>query len=247
MRIKDRVALVTGASRGIGKAIATVLGEEGAIVIVNYLKNREMAEEVVSEIESRGGRAISIRADVTKSEEVEGMTEEIYRQFERIDILVNNAGITRDQLLLSMEQEEWEQVINTNLGGMFNCTRAVAKYMLLQKSGKVINMSSVAGERGGRGQCNYAASKGGVNAFTRAVAMELSPKGITVNAVAPGAVETEMTETVVRRAKDHIINSIALKRLGKAAEIAGTVLFLASDDAGYITGEVIRVDGGYRA
>jgi 3-oxoacyl-[acyl-carrier protein] reductase len=246
MKLKDKVALVTGASRGLGKAIALQLAAEGARVTVNYMKNADKAEEVVKEIISRGGNAAAIRADITSLPEVEKMVDSLYEQFGRIDILVNNAGVTKDELLLSMTPEDWDIVIKTNLGGLFNCTKAVAKYMMVQKSGRIINISSVAGERGGRGQSNYAASKGGINAFTRSVAMELAPKKITVNAVAPGVVETEMSSTVIRRAKDIILDAVALKRLGQPEEIANVVAFLASDDASYITGEVIRVDGGFK-
>lgn len=247
MRLTGKVALVTGASRGLGKAIALQLAEEGAQVVVNYAKSAEKAGEVVEAIQSAGGNALAMQADVSNFEEVEKMIDAIYEKFERIDILVNNAGINRDELLMSMEKEDWDTVINTNLGGLFNCTKVVAKYMMLQKSGRIINISSIAGERGGRGQSNYAASKGGVNAFTRSVAMELAPKKVTVNAIAPGVVETEMSSTVIRRAKDQILNSIALKRFGQAGEVAKVVAFLASDDSSYITGEVIRVDGGFRA
>lgn len=247
MRLTGKVALVTGASRGLGKAIALQLAEEGAQVVVNYAKSAEKAGEVVEAIQSAGGNALAMQADVSHFEEVEKMVDDIYEKFERVDILVNNAGINRDELLMSMEKEDWDAVINTNLGGLFNCTKAVAKYMMLQKSGRIINISSIAGERGGRGQSNYAASKGGVNAFTRSVAMELAPKKITVNAIAPGVVETEMSSAVIRRAKDQILNSIALKRFGQAEEVAKVVTFLASDDSSYITGEVIRVDGGFKA
>ncbi len=222
------------------------LAAEGARVTVNYMKNADKAEEVVKEIISRGGNAAAMRADITSLPEVEKMVDSLYEQFGRIDILVNNAGVTRDELLLSMTPEDWDIVIKTNLGGLFNCTKAVAKYMMVQKSGRIINISSVAGERGGRGQSNYAASKGGINAFTRSVAMELAPKKITVNAVAPGVVETEMSSTVIRRAKDIILDAVALKRLGQPEEIANVVAFLASDDSSYITGEVIRVDGGFK-
>ena len=246
MKLKDKVALVTGASRGLGKAIALKLAAEGARVTVNYTKSVDKAEEVVKEIISRGGSAAAVRADITSLPEVEKMVDSLYEQFGRIDILVNNAGVTKDELLLSMTPEDWDIVIKTNLGGLFNCTKAVAKYMMVQKSGRIINISSVAGERGGRGQSNYAASKGGINAFTRSVAMELAPKKITVNAVAPGVVETEMSSTVIRRAKDIILDAVALKRLGQPEEIANVVAFLASDDASYITGEVIRVDGGFK-
>jgi 3-oxoacyl-[acyl-carrier protein] reductase len=246
MRLKEKIALVTGASRGIGKAIALHLAEEGAQIIINYAKNSEKAKEVVAAVESTGGKALAMQADVSCWQEVEKMVDSIYEKFGRIDILVNNAGVNRDELLISMEKEDWDAVINTNLGGLFHCTKAVAKYMMIQKSGRIINMSSVAGERGGRGQSNYAASKGGVNAFTRSVAMELAPKKITVNAIAPGVIETEMSSTVIRRAKDFILNSVALKRLGQPEEIAKVVAFLASDDSSYITGEVIRVDGGFK-
>lgn len=246
MKLKDKVALVTGASRGLGKAIAMELAAEGARVTVNYMKSAAQAEEVVKEIISRGGTAAAVQADITSLPEVEKMIDGLYEQCGRIDILVNNAGVTKDELLLSMTPEDWELVIKTNLGGLFNCTKAVAKYMMVQKSGRIINISSVAGERGGRGQSNYAASKGGINAFTRSVAMELAPKKITVNAVAPGVVETEMSSTVIRRAKDIILDSVALKRLGQPEEIAKVVAFLASDASSYITGEVIRVDGGFR-
>ena len=246
MKLKDKVALVTGASRGLGKAISLKLAAEGARVTVNYMKNADKAEEVVKEIISGGGSAAAMQADITSLPEVEKMVDSLYEQFGRIDILVNNAGVTKDELLLSMTPEDWDIVIRTNLGGLFNCTKAVAKYMMVQKSGRIINISSVAGERGGRGQSNYAASKGGINAFTRSVAMELAPKKITVNAVAPGVVETEMSSTVIRRAKDIILDAVALKRLGQPEEIANVVAFLASDDASYITGEVIRVDGGFK-
>lgn len=247
MRLKDKVILVTGGTRGLGKSIVTHLAREGAIVYCNFLKSKEEAESLVREGESRGKRIFSIQTDVANLEEVERMVDEIYRKWERIDALVNNAGVTRDELLISMAKKDWDLVINTNLGGVFNCTKAVAKYMITQKSGRIINISSVAGERGGRGQSNYAASKGGINAFTRAVAMELAPKGITVNAIAPGVIETDMSSQVIRRARDTIVDSIALRRMGKAEEIAHVVVFLASDESSYITGEVIRVDGGLKS
>jgi 3-oxoacyl-[acyl-carrier protein] reductase len=246
MKLKEKVALVTGASRGLGKAIALYLAEEGAQVVVNYAKSVAKADEVVNAIRSSGGTALAMQADVSCWQEVEKMVDTIYEKCGRIDILVNNAGVTRDELLMALEEEDWNTVIATNLGGLFHCTKAVAKYMVVQKSGRIINISSVAGEKGGRGQSNYAASKGGVNAFTRSIAMELAPKNITVNAVAPGVVETEMSSTVIRRAKDYILNAVALKRLGQPVEIAKVVAFLASDDSSYITGEIIRVDGGFK-
>lgn len=246
MLLKDKVVLITGASRGIGRAIALNVAKEGAITIINYLKNSKAAEDVGREISASGGIARTVQANVAIKDDVDKMAAEVFNEFKRIDVLVNNAAIVRDNLLMAMEPEEWNDVINTNLGGVFNCTKAVARYMIMQKRGKIINISSVAGEKGGRGQSNYSASKGGVNAFTRAVAMELAPKGITVNAVAPGVIETEMSETVIRRARDQIINLIALKRLGNPDDIARVVLFLASDQADYITGEIIHVDGGFR-
>lgn len=246
MKLKDKIALVTGGSRGLGKTIALQLANDGAQVVVNYATSGDKAEEVVAAIQAGGGMAIAMKADVSNLDEVEKMVDTIYEQFGRIDILVNNAGVTRDELLISMERADWDKVIATNLGGIFNCSKSVAKYMMMQKSGRIINMSSVAGERGGRGQSNYAASKGAVNAFTRSVAMELARKNVTVNAVAPGVVETEMSSEVIRRAQDIILNSVALKRLGQPEEIAKVVAFLASDDSSYITGEVIRVDGGFK-
>ena len=247
MRLRDKVILVTGGTRGLGKSIVAHLAREGGIVYCNFLKSKDEAEEMARTGEICGERIFSIQADVANLDDVERMVDVIYQRWERIDVLVNNAGVTRDELVISMERKDWDEVINTNLGGVFNCTKAVAKYMMIQKSGRIINISSIAGERGGRGQSNYAASKGGINAFTRAVAMELAPKGVTVNAIAPGVIETDMSSQVIRRARDIILDSIALRRMGKAEEIAQVVAFLASDASSYITGEVIRVDGGFRA
>ena len=246
MLLKDKVVLITGASRGIGRAIAVNAAKEGAVTVVNYAQSGDAADEVVKEINDMGGVAKSFKADVSNKDEADKMIEDVFNEFKSIDVLVNNAGIVRDNLLVMMEPDEWDAVINTNLGGVYNCTKAVARYMMMKKSGKIINMSSVASERAGKGQSNYAASKGAINSFSRAMAMELAPKGITVNAVAPGVIETEMSETVVRRAKDHILGMIALKRLGKPDDIANAVIFLASDMANYITGEVLHVDGGFR-
>lgn len=246
MVIKDKVVVVTGASRGIGRSIALSVARAGAVTIVNYVRDSASAEDVVREIVGFGGVAKSIQADVADTDAVNRMAEAVFDEFKRIDVLINNAAIVKDGLLLTMEADDWNDVINTNLGGVYNCTRAVLRYMIMKKSGKIINMSSVAADKGGKGQANYAASKGAVNSFTRAVAMELAPKKITVNAVAPGVIETEMSETVVRRAKDQILDMIALKRLGTPDDIAKVVLFLASDASDYITGEVIHVDGGFR-
>ena len=246
MKLKDKIAIVTGASGGIGKAIALHLSAAGATVVCNYCTNRQKAEAVVQAARKAGGSAVSMQGDVRSFIAMEAMTTSVVAQFGRIDILVNNAGITRDELLLSMSDKDWRDVIETNLYGAFNSTKAVAQQMMFQKKGRIINISSVAGERGGRGQTNYAASKGGLNAFTRAAAIELAPKNITVNAVAPGVIETEMSQEVVRRAKEMVLNHIPLKRLGTCDEVASLVVYLASDDAAYITGQLIRVDGGFR-
>jgi 3-oxoacyl-[acyl-carrier protein] reductase len=246
MKLKDKVAIVTGASGGIGKAIALHLSAAGATVVCNYCTNQQNAEAVVQTAREAGGSAVSMQGDVRSFIEMEAMTASVIAQFGRIDILVNNAGITRDELLLSMSDKDWRDVIETNLYGAFNSTKAVAQQMMFQKKGRIINISSVAGDRGGRGQTNYAASKGGLNAFTRAAAIELAPKNITVNAVAPGVIETEMSQEVVRRAKETVMNHIPLKRLGTCDEVASLVVYLASDDAAYITGQIIRVDGGFR-
>lgn len=246
MKLKDRIAIVTGASRGIGRAIALQLAGAGATVVCNYAASREKAEAVVGEIQAAGGTALAYQADVKDIAAVEKMMQDIIEKFGRVDILVNNAGVNRDQLILQMTPEEWREVIETNLYGTFHCTKAVTQQMMFQKSGRIINISSVAGDRGGRGQSNYAASKGAVNAFTRAAAVELALKKITVNAVAPGVIETEMSQEVLRRAKELVMDHIPLKRLGTADDVARLVVFLASDDAAYITGQVFNVDGGFR-
>jgi len=246
MKLKDKIAIVTGASGGIGKTIALHLAAAGATVVCNYCTNQQKAEAVVQAVREAGGSAVSMQGDVRIFAEMETMTAAVVAQFGRVDILVNNAGITRDELLLSMSDKDWRDVIETNLYGAFNSTKAVAQQMMFQKKGRIINISSVAGDRGGRGQTNYAASKGGLNAFTRAAAIELAPKNITVNAVAPGVIETEMSQEVMRRAKETVMNHIPLKRLGTCDEVASLVAFLASDDAAYITGQIIRVDGGFR-
>jgi 3-oxoacyl-[acyl-carrier protein] reductase len=246
MKLKNRIAIVTGAARGIGRAIALQLAAAGATVVCNYAASREKAEAVVSEIQAAGGTALACQADVKNLAAVEKMVQDTLDKFGRVDILVNNAGVNRDQLILQMTAEEWRDVIETNLYGTFHCTKAVTQQMMFQKSGRIINISSVAGDRGGRGQSNYAASKGAVNAFTRAAAVELALKKITVNAVAPGVIETEMSQEVLRRAKELVMDHIPLKRLGTADDVARLVVFLASDDAAYITGQVFNVDGGFR-
>ena len=241
-KLKSQVALVTGASRGIGRAIALSLATEGASVVVNYANSGAAAQEVVKEIVAGGGNAIALQADVSKAEQVDSLLKEVMDKWQRVDILVNNAGITRDTLLLRMKLEDWQAVIDLNLTGVFLCTRAVSKVMLKQRSGRIINITSVAGQMGNPGQANYSAAKAGVIGFTKTVAKELAVRGITSNAVAPGFITTDMTSGV--QAED-ILKYIPLGRYGQPEEIAGMVRFLAADPAAaYITGQVFNVDGG---
>lgn len=244
MRFKDTVVLVTGGSRGIGRAIALLFAREGAAVYVNYLKNKESAEAVCAEAQKLGGTCFLAPGDVKKEEDATRIIDEIVEKSGKIDILVNNAGITKDMLLMSMDRPAWDEVIDTNLGSVFNFTRAVAMHMMMEKKGRIVNISSFSGNRGGKGQANYAASKAAVNAFTRAVALELAPKGITVNAVAPGMIVTDMSSAVRGLANDTILGKIPMGRYGTPEDVAKLVAFLASDDAAYITGEVIAIDGG---
>ena len=242
--LSGRVALVTGASRGIGRAIALALAEAGATVAVNYKDNEELANGVVREIEQNGGTAIAWRADVADTNQTEAMIEEISSRFNRLDILINNAGIVRDFLLLEMGEEDWREVLQTNSFGVYHCSKAVLKGMVMRRWGRIINLSSVAAVRGGRGQSNYAASKGAINAFTRSLAAEVGPKGITVNAIAPGLITTDMSQGVLAFS-DHLVRErIALRRLGQPKDVAPLAVFLCSEAADYITGQVITVDGG---
>ena len=245
MTQEPRVAIVTGAAGGIGQAICRALAAAGATVVCLDF-NLDAAAALAAALQADGNTAVAKQADIRQYAACEQVARETIDQFGRIDILVNCAGITRDQLILTMSPEEWQAVIDTNLTGTFNCTKAVAQQMTFQKWGRIINISSVAGDRGGRGQSNYAASKGAVNAFTRSAAVELARKKVTVNAIAPGVIETEMSQEVVRRAKDEVLQHIPLKRLGRPEEIAALALFLASEEAGYITGQVLSVDGGFR-
>ncbi|MCP6759176.1 MAG: 3-oxoacyl-[acyl-carrier-protein] reductase [Fischerella sp. CENA71] len=240
--LQGKVAIITGASRGIGRAIARELAKVGASVVVNYASSSQAADELVSEIIQAGGSAIALAADVSKEDQVDDLIKAAIEKFNRIDILVNNAGITRDTLLLRMKPEDWQAVIDLNLTGVFLCTRAVSKIMLKQRSGRIINITSVAGLMGNPGQANYSAAKAGVIGFTKTVAKELASRGITVNAVAPGFITTDMTSDLDA---EGILKYIPLGRYGQPEEVAGMVRFLAADPAaGYITGQVLNVDGG---
>ena len=241
-RLRDRVAVITGASRGIGRAVALALAAEGANVVVNYASSSAAAQDVVAAITDAGGSAIALQADVSKLEQIDTLVKDTLEKFGRIDILVNNAGITRDTLLLRMKPEDWQAVIDLNLTGVFLCTKAVSKVMLKQRSGRIINIASVAGQMGNPGQANYSAAKAGVIGFTKTVAKELAVRGITVNAVAPGFIVTDMTSDLK---SEEILKYIPLGRYGEPQEVAGMVRFLAADSAAaYITGQVFNVDGG---
>ncbi len=238
----DKVAIVTGASRGIGRAVALALAAEGAQVVVNYASSSAAAEQVVAEINGMGSQAIALQADVSQPEQVESLVKTVMDKWGRVDVLVNNAGITRDTLLLRMSLEDWQAVVDLNLTGVFLSTRAVSKIMLKQRSGRIINITSVAAQMGNPGQANYSAAKAGVIGFTKTVAKELSSRGITVNAVAPGFIATDMTSDLK---SEEILKFIPLGRYGQPEEVAGMIRFLAVDPAAsYITGQVFNVDGG---
>ncbi len=240
-----KVALVTGGSRGIGRGICLALARSGVNVAVNYGSSATAAEEVVEAINALGREGLAIGADVSLPDRVEEMVKTVMERWGRIDILVNNAGITRDRLLLRMKVEDWEQVINLNLTGVFLCTSAVSKIMLKQKAGRIINISSIAGIMGNAGQANYSAAKAGVIGFTRSVARELASRGITVNAVAPGFIDTDMTAALGEDVVKGVLQSIPLGRFGTVSEVASLVEFLAlSEAANYITGQVLNIDGG---
>ena len=242
--LKNKVALVTGAGRGIGRAIAIALAKEGAEVIVNYNGSEERAKEVKQTIEENGGKASIYKCNVSDFEACEAMIKDVVKEYGNLDILVNNAGITKDGLIMKMKEEDFDSVLNVNLKGTFNTIRHSARQMLKQRSGKIINISSVSGILGNAGQANYAASKAGVIGLTKTMARELGSRGITVNAIAPGFVDTEMTEILSEELKENACKQIILGRFGKPEDIANTAVFLASDKADYITGQVISVDGG---
>ena len=242
-RLQGQVAIVTGASRGIGRAAALALAAEGATVIVNYASSASAAEQVVAEILAMGSQAVAIQADVGQSDQVDSLFAAVMEQYGRVDLLVNNAGITRDTLLLRMKLEDWQAVIDLNLTGVFLCTRAASKIMLKQRSGRVINITSVVGEIGNAGHANYSAAKAGVIGFTKTIAKELASRGITVNAVAPGFIATDMTADL--KVGEEVLKLIPLGRYGQPEEVAGVIRFLAADAAAaYITGQVINIDGG---
>lgn len=244
LKLQDKVAIVTGGGRGIGRAIATTLAAEGAKVAVNYSRSAEAAAQTVAQIREAGGVAMTAQADVANAEEVAALVKQVVEEFGPVDILVNNAGITRDKLLLRMSEEDWDAVLNTNLKGAFLCVKAVAPMMVKQKSGVIVNVGSVVGRVGGPGQANYSASKAGLFGLTKSLAKELGSRHIRINAVAPGFIETEMTEVLKADYREAVLKQIPLGRFGAAEDVARVVAFLCSPDAAYIHGEVITIDGG---
>lgn len=242
--LTGKIALVTGAGRGIGRQIALTLAKEGAYVIVNYNGSKERAEEVVSEITRAGGSAEAIQCNVADDAACEAMVKDIIARHKRVDILVNNAGITRDNLIMRMSEQEFDDVINTNLKGAFHMIRHLARYFVKQRSGKIINIASVVGVAGNAGQANYAASKAGLIGMTKSVAKELASRGVCVNAVAPGYIETEMTQALSEEAGKGLLQMIPMGKAGSAQDVANAVLFLAGSQSDYITGQVIGVNGG---
>lgn len=244
MRLKDKVAVVTGGARGIGKAIAQAYANEGAKVAIVYRGSKDAADALVAEIQGKGGVAQAYQCDAADRAAVNACVETILNDMKQIDILVNNAGVIKDGLFLRMEPEAWDLVVNTNLGGTYNFTKPIVESMFRARKGRIINLSSVAADRFNKGQCNYSASKGAINAFTKALAVEIASRGVNVNAIAPGFIETDMSETVRNLAGDTIKNAIPMKRYGKPEDIAKVAVFLASDESAYMTGQVLTVDGG---
>src|SRR5512139_1625511 len=243
LKLAGKVALVTGAAQGIGKAVALLLARNGADIVVSDI-NLEKAEETAKEVQALGRKALATKVDVARLGDVEKMVEAILAQFGKVDILINHAGIARDKLILRMTEEDWDAVLNINLKGTFNCTKAVVRHMSKQRSGKIVNIASVVGEMGNAGQGNYAASKAGVIGFTKTIAREFAQRGINVNAIAPGYIETPMTDALPDKAKEELKRLIPLDRLGRPEDVAEAVLFLVSEASGYITGNVLKVNGG---
>ncbi|MBD8031720.1 MULTISPECIES: 3-oxoacyl-[acyl-carrier-protein] reductase [Solibacillus] len=244
MGLVGKCAVVTGASRGIGRAIALHLASEGAKVVVNYSGSEQKALEVVEEIKNNGGEAIAVQANVAESDSVQNLMKTAIDTYGSIDILVNNAGITRDNLLMRMKENEWDDVIDTNLKGVFLCTKAVTRQMMKQRSGRIINISSIVGVAGNAGQANYVAAKAGVIGLTKTTAQELASRNILVNAIAPGFITTEMTEALPEEIKETMLKQIPLAKLGQPEDVAKAVVFFASDSANYITGQTLQIDGG---
>ena len=242
--LKGKVALITGGSRGIGKSISKRLASQGATVVINYIQNETAAENTKKEIEESGGQVFTSKFDVADFDAVHEEVDKIIEKLGGLHILINNAGITKDTLLMRMKEEDWDNVISINLKGVFNCTKAVTRNMFKQREGRIVNLTSVVGEMGNAGQTNYAASKAGIIGFTKACAREMASRGITVNAVSPGFIKTDITDELTEELKKDYISRIPLNRFGTPEDIAGAVAFLVSDDAAYITGEVFRVNGG---
>ncbi|PYF07072.1 3-oxoacyl-[acyl-carrier-protein] reductase [Ureibacillus chungkukjangi] len=243
-KLDGKTAIVTGASRGIGRAIALQIASEGANVVVNFSGSEQKASEVVKEIQNLGSQAIAVQANISDNNSVQELMNATMEQFGAIDILVNNAGITRDNLLMRMKEDEWDDVINTNLKGVFLCTKAVTRQMMKQRAGRIINISSIVGVMGNAGQANYVAAKAGVIGLTKTTARELASRNILVNAIAPGFITTEMTDTLPEDVKSSMLNQIPLAKLGNPEDVAKAVVFLASDDASYMTGQTLHIDGG---
>ncbi len=244
MDISNRVAIVTGSGRGIGRAIALKLAEVGATVVVNDIGEASPVDSVVEEIKATGGQSLAVLADVSKSPDVAGLVETTVSTFGKVDILVNNAGITRDQLIMRMSDEEWDKVLSVNLKSVFLCTRAVVRHMLRQRWGRIISIASIVGLVGNPGQANYASAKAGIIGFTRTIAKEVAARGITANAIAPGFIDTEMTQQLEENQRQELMRRIPLGYLGSPRDVAEAVAFLASEEARYITGQVLNVDGG---
>ncbi len=244
MSLQGKTAIVTGGGRGIGRAICLEFAAQGANVVINYAGNSEAAEKTAADCEALGAKAAIIKADVSKAEDVDAVFALAIEEFGKVDILVNNAGVTKDKLIMAMSEEDFDKVVDTNLKGAFLCMKAASKLMMKQRSGRIINMSSVVGVRGNAGQVNYAASKAGIIGMTKSLAKELAGRNVTVNAIAPGFIDTDMTAVLSDKVKEAILGDIPMKKLGKPEDIAKTAAFFAQDEAGYITGQVICVDGG---